>query len=123
MPKQQTDPDEPDVARRFIDWLAEQRKGRTQNELTDALHNLIEACKDTGKKGSVTLTVSVKPEGGRMVMISDKIDTKLPKPDRDSALFYVTDDNELSKDDPDQRRLPLQEVGETPAHDAKEVSG
>jgi len=109
--------------RQFTEFLVQQRQGRTHADLTTGFNDLLEAVRSTGKGGSITLTVKVKPEGGRLMKVSDEVTTKLPKADRDPALFYVTDDNELSRDNPDQPRLPLKSVESPDAAKAKEVKG
>jgi hypothetical protein len=39
------------VIRPFADWLREQSKGKTHDEMSVALHDLIGRVIDTGKKG------------------------------------------------------------------------
>lgn len=117
-----TDLDTTPPIRQFTEFLVQQRNGKTHADLTNGLRDLLEAVDATGKAGSITLTVKVKPEGGRLLKVSDDVVVKLPKADRDPALFYGTDDHELSRDNPDQPRLPLRSVSDTPATNAKDVA-
>ena len=113
--------EEVDSIRQFTEFLVQHRGGRTHADLTQGMNELLEAVQATGKAGSITLTVKVKPEGGRLIKVSDEVNVKIPKADRDPALFYVTDDNELSRDNPDQPKLPLKMVNDTPSSKAKEI--
>jgi hypothetical protein len=91
-------------ARPFADFLREHGNGRTHDELSDALHDLISRVKDTGKKGSVSLTIQVEPmkKDDRMVVVSDAIKVKLPEHDRPAGVWFTDRDGNLSRNDPDQ---------------------
>ena len=45
--------------RPFLDWLREQSQGKTADELSEGLHTLIDKVRETEKKGSITLKVTV----------------------------------------------------------------
>lgn len=99
-------PDTEDAAyiRPFIDWLREQAKGTTQDELSEGLHDLIARVQDTGKKGSLSLTITVAPLKGdnHVLVVSDEIKLRLPEHDRQSSLFYPDKHGNLSRKDPGQ---------------------
>jgi len=130
-----TNTNEPERIRPFADFLVEHGRGRTHAELGEGLHTLIARVKDTGKKGSVTLTVTVEPmkKAGddKTVVVSDSISLKLPEHDRPGAVWFIGDDGNLQKDDPDQLTFDsLREVpppgmnpttGEVPIPNAKEA--
>jgi hypothetical protein len=94
------------VIRPFADFLREQSHGTTHDELSEALHTLVARVQDTGKKGSLTLTIGVERlKGGRSdnaLIVSDSIKLNLPEHDRDTSLFFATADGNLSRDDPRQ---------------------
>lgn len=94
------------AVRPFADFLREQSRGTTHEELSQALHDLVARVQDTGKKGSLTLTIGVERlKGGRSdnaLIVSDSISLKLPEHDRDTSLFFVSADGNLSRDDPRQ---------------------
>jgi hypothetical protein len=99
--------------RPFAEWLHEQRNGHTHNELSDAFNDLIEAVQETGKVGSITFTVKIKPAGHgdhSTVVVSDDINVKLPKGERPEAIFFVDDDHNLQRHNPAQPKLPLKEI-------------
>lgn len=96
-----------DERKPFSSWLIEQSSGRTEAELTDGLRDLVHRVQDTGKKGSLTLVVTVEPmkDNVTMLMVSDEIKLKLPEHDRKASLFWSDDDGNLLRNDPNQRSL------------------
>lgn len=104
-PKESTD------ARRtrpFADVLTSLRRGKTHRELSDAMQELSLAVIETHRAGTITLTIKVsKSKASGMVEIDDTVKVKLPEPDRSSSMFFVTDDGNLSKDDPRQLSLDV----------------
>lgn len=97
--------------RAFSLVLQDIRDGRTHSELTAALDELLAAVRNTGKAGSITLELKVKPQraGAEVdkVIVTDKVTTKIPKPERGDDFFWVTDDNNLSRNHPRQHSLDL----------------
>jgi len=102
-------------ARPFADFLLEHGKGRTHDELGEALHTLIASVKDTGKTGSISLTIKVEPmkKDDRMVVVSDKISINLPEHDRPAAAWFIGADGNLQRNDPHQ--LAFESLREVPA--------
>ena len=100
--------------RAFAVFLQELRDGRAHAELSTSLAELLAAVKETGKAGEITLKLKVKPasRGADVdkVTISDLITTKLPKPERGDDFFWLTDDNNLSRNHPRQQSLELREA-------------
>ena len=107
--------------RPFGEFLADQRGGDCHHEATQKLHQLIEAVSETGRPGKITLIFSVKPaaRGARMVAVTDDVKLTLPELERDTAVFYVDKNHNLSRSDPDQQDLPLREL---PQRQRREVS-
>ncbi|MGH8867104.1 MAG: hypothetical protein ACRDYU_03800 [Actinomycetes bacterium] len=103
--------DEPRV-RPFADFLLEQSSGHTHGELGEGLHDLIARVQDTGKKGSLTLTVVVEPMKGdtSTLVVTDEIKLRLPEHDRKGSVFFTDRDGNLTRHDPRQLHLPLREV-------------
>jgi len=98
----------------FALFLQELRDGRAHTELTATLAELLAAVKDTGKAGEITLKIKVKPasRGSDVdkVTITDAIVAKLPMPERGEDFFWLTDDNNLSRNHPRQHSLELREA-------------
>lgn len=101
-------------AQAFGVFLQDLRDGRAHSELSGGLADLLAAVKDTGKGGTLTLQLKVKP-GARgkdvdKVIITDVVKVDLPKPERGEDFLWVTDDNELSRKHPRQQSLELREA-------------
>lgn len=90
-------------ARPFRDFLGEHARGKTHDRLSDALQELVQAVADTGKKGEMTIKVVMKPAGeqGAFSVTVDPV-LKLPKDAAAESLFFVTPDNNLTKQSPQQ---------------------
>lgn len=90
--------------RPFATWLIEQSGGKTHEELSAALYDLVARVRDTGKKGSVSLTVNVAPLKGDIdvLVVADEIKLRLPEHDRKASLFYPDKDGNLTRRDPNQ---------------------
>lgn len=97
--------------RPFADILLDLNKGRTHAELSTALQRLVAAVADTGKKGSIGLTVTVSPSKSEAPFeIVDNVVIKLPAANRRASLFYADDDHNLTRTDPHQPTLPLRDI-------------
>lgn len=88
----------------FATFLAEHKRGELELEAAHLLAELTEACQETGKSGSLTVTIKVaapKP-GSRTVNIAAT--TKLAKPEHspESATYFVGAGGALERDDPSQ---------------------
>lgn len=105
--------------RPFADFLQEHNNGVGHRQAGEALQRLVGAVLDTGKKGSVTLTVQVEPMKGApdtmvtVVEVKEKLPVNPPK----GAVFYADDDHNLTRRDPNQPTLggPLRDLGAEPA--------
>ena len=97
-------PDEADQD--FAAVLMQHAGGRAHTEASKKLTELIAAVTETGKKGSisVTLTVSRDKEMSRVVKIDDSIKANVPKETRRS-LWFPDDNNRLHRNDPTQDSL------------------
>lgn len=75
---------------------------RTHAELGEALHDLVARVRDTGKKGSLTLTVFVEPfeKDVERIVVNDEIRLRLPEHDRKPSMFFADRDGNLTRNDP-----------------------
>ena len=107
----------------FLAWLASQADGRTVAELSDGLAELVRRVNDTGKKGSIALTIVVEPmkQGdGRTMVVKDSINLKLPEYDRTASVYFTDEDGRLHRNDPRQMAWGhLVEVSPPPGVDPK----
>lgn len=93
--------------RDFSAFLLDQSQGRTHSELSEGLRDLVAKVVDTGKKGSIQLTVTVAPmkDDASVLVVSDEIKLKLPEHDRKASIFWPDDNNNLVRNDPNQRSI------------------
>lgn len=85
----------------FAAMLAQVRPG-TDVEAAETLRKVIAAVKETGKVGSLVLRLDIKPADGGLdaVIVTDRINQKIPEKTRIGALAFVTEDGDLSRTDP-----------------------
>lgn len=107
----------------FTMMLAKLRRGQTLEELSEALVEAQERCKDTGKMAEITLKVKIKPEKGMpgMFMLSDEIKSKLPQFDRGASVMFEDANMQLQLEDPRQQKMDLREV-ELQKREAKKLA-
>jgi hypothetical protein len=102
-------------ARTFGQFLAEHEDGRFHASLTkqweDFLAELHEAASLRGgeAKGKMTLAFEFSLDGG-LVEVSADVATKTPKLKRGKSVFWLTPENHLSRQNPNQPELPLRDV-------------
>lgn len=86
-----------------------QQKEVKDGFLTDASAELEKAALAsvrTGKKATVTLTLSIEPQKGSAISIGATINSKAPSTKEDSfALFFVTNEGGLQRNDPRQGEM------------------
>lgn len=84
--------------------------GLTQ-ELNEKLQKVVQAVRETGKKGSVSLTLSIDMKGAQ-VEVTSKVKTKAPNPDRPAQFFYYDEDGNLFGRDPRQTEIDFRSTPE-----------
>lgn len=114
------------AVRPFAAVLQEHRKGASMQELSEALADVVRAVGETGKPGSVTLKVTVRPmKGDLAVTFTDEIVVKVPRGERGASIFFADDDGNLTRTNPNQLSFPpVQAVPDAPGRDtdAQEVA-
>jgi hypothetical protein len=111
------------MPRLFTDVLGEYAGGRTTAELTEALADLVVACRDTGKKGTITLTIDLTPNDQSTVKMLATVKVKKPEPRRGDVMFFTDAFGNLTRRDPSQRELPFKEVASQPPAQVRDLSG
>lgn len=90
----------------FADMLKEFGRGATNRQMTAVLRDVVAACEATGKKGSVTLKLTISSDDGIAQIGADVKSTK-PGPSLPSGSYYVTSAGGLVEEDPRQQKLPV----------------
>jgi hypothetical protein len=92
----------------FLTVMAELTRGRFIIECQRQLEDCTEAVVRTGKKGKITITLDVEISGrnkeGRVnqLDIVPAVTLKEPLPNQGASIFFVTEENKLTREDPDQ---------------------
>jgi hypothetical protein len=96
----------------FSFTLNQLRNGKTQEQLSEKLNEVIQACRDTGQKGAVQLTIIVRPDKGDsgQYFLRPEIKTKKPEFAPSDTLFWGTPEGNLQRTDPAQGNLDLRSV-------------
>ena len=99
----------------FLVFFSAQADGRSNGEMSDGLTELTRRVADTGKKGSITLTITIEPMkggDGQTMVVKDSITLKLPEYDRTASVYFADADGRLHRNDPRQLAwdVPLREV-------------
>lgn len=97
----------------FSDQVSKINKGATDSELTAEMVRLVKQVRDTGKKGSLTLTMNVQMLGNNnedVVKITPDIKLSLPKVAQPAAIFWSTADGDLLRNDPQQNELEFEKI-------------
>lgn len=87
------------------------KSGTLDAEAGELLAGVIKAVDETGKPGKLTLTIAVARQGAALSVlgvVTDKTPEEKPLPD----LFWATPEGHLSLQNPNQRNLDLQVVGD-----------
>lgn len=103
---------QPVINNTFNEVLVGLRKGEVLTELSHAMQEAIQSVKEHGKSATVILKLEIAAANGdaSQVSVTEDISTKLPKPPKQNSIFFTTDQNTLSRRDPNQQEMVLQEV-------------
>lgn len=97
--------------RPFADFLAEHNNGQATREASELLHELVAAVRDTGKKGTLTVKVSLSAMDEDTLVAVVESSVAAPKQPSKSAVYFATGDGNLSREDPNQLQFDsLKEV-------------
>lgn len=93
--------------------ISQLRRGQTAADLAEGLAELVAAVRATGKKGALTLKLTLAPhaKGDDVILtLSDDVTLKVPRAERGSSIFYATDSNGLVRNDPRQGELRFEVI-------------
>ena len=83
--------------------------------------SLVKAVADTGKAGSITLKVTVRPSTAGAMAVKPEVRVTMPKGLPAEALLWPTPDGNLLAEDPRQEKLELRQVS-APSLNIKSVT-
>lgn len=106
-------------ARGFAPFLQQVDDGELHTELSATLQKHVSELFlyanrfQRDAKGSITLTLNFAVLGNGNVMVAGDVKTKTPKTPRAASMFFRTQGNNLTIENPRQQKLPLRDVGGT----------
>lgn len=109
--------------RPLVATLGEIRHGSLLQEAAEELQAVVKAAEETGKAASLTIQLTVKPasKAGGVMVLQDKITTKLPQLPAGETMVFVTPEFNIQAQDPRQIDLPLKAVETTQPAELKKV--
>lgn len=102
--QQQTDTEQREDE--FAVFLVQHSRGEAHTQISRELCELLAAVQEHGRKGSLTVKVTVEPPKGHVdgapLLISIESDLKAPRPVAPPAMYFVDDDGRPTRNDPRQ---------------------
>lgn len=109
--------------REFTDFLRDVNGGAFATELSEGLAELVASAKATGKGGSISLTIKIKPtRSGKVMEIEHGCSVKSPDFERPIDYMFATAGNALVRDNPEQQKLELRVTQSNGPHDRVDPS-
>lgn len=104
------------MSRAFTDVLRDLRGGTLAEELTEDLAKLAIEVDKTGKQGTISVQLTVKPasKGSGTMVVTDKTSLKLPELAKGETIMFGSPEGSLTRSDPNQKKLDLKPVDTTP---------
>lgn len=95
------------MAQSLTDIMGNIRGGFALHRAGEKLNELVLAVKETGKKGSITLTIEVSPDKNdeNVVSVAPSVKAKIPEKGFTPGIFFAGEKGELTREDPRQLEL------------------
>lgn len=92
--------------------LQNHRSGEVLSDLSEAIREIAQAVSLTGKPGSVTLKLILKPasRASNALVVEDEIRKTSPKTERHGSVFFTDKEFNLLRDNPAQLSMDLKVV-------------
>ncbi|MCM1958008.1 hypothetical protein NCZ17_01300 [Acinetobacter modestus] len=97
----------------FSQTLSNLQRGNTLEELDNLLTEALQATQDTGKQSTITVKLTIKPNGNGVYKIIDDVKSTLPKFDKEPTVLFTDRDQQLVREDPRQQKLNLEQIDES----------
>jgi hypothetical protein len=90
----------------FAVFLIQHSRGEAHVQVSSELRELLSAVQEHGRKGSLTLKVTVEPPKGHVdgqpLLVAVESELKAPRPVAPPAMYFVDDDGRPTRNDPRQ---------------------
>ena len=96
----------------FAAVIQEARNGLLHADLSDKLADVVAGVVEHEKVGTVTLTLTVRPNAAGTVTVTDDVKAKVPEGEKPASLFFADGHGNLSRRDPRQMEMtgPVRDV-------------
>jgi hypothetical protein len=91
-----------DKANRFLDNMVSYGLGKVVDEMADLQLKIVEAVRETGKVGELTLKLKFKRSGPHGMMVDPSVTSKVPKHPIKQVEMFADEENILHDSDPNQ---------------------
>ncbi|MCX5590891.1 hypothetical protein [Alcaligenes endophyticus] len=106
----------------FAEVLQDLRYGTLHDELTETLQEVVNACISTGKGGSLTLQIKLKPGKSGELELTDTIKSTVPELEKGASIMWATPEGNLQRQDPRQMTIDgLKSIGKEDYQQLKKV--
>lgn len=86
----------------FLEFLQGYRRGTLLERADRELNDLVDAIAETGRGGSLTMTLTLKVNKAGQIEIAPDVKTKAPRADMGVGIYFVSDQGRLTRRDPNQ---------------------
>lgn len=107
----------PDDSLNFLEFIQSFRRGELLSEGDDKLKELIAAIRMTGTKGSMTIELPFAINKAGQLECQPAVKIKKPVRSMGTGIYYMTDDGELTRRDPNQLDMMDQFEARRSGHD------
>lgn len=97
------------MARDFREILAEINNGGLLAQLGEKMAYLVKEVTSVEKGGTLTIKLSVKPNGDRTVFLDADVTVKAPNAPIETSVFFHKENGDLTRRDPDQDQLNIRD--------------
>lgn len=91
-----------DKLNRFLDNMVSYGLGKVVDEMADLQQKIVEAARETGKVGELTLKLKFKRSGPHGLIVEPTVTSKVPKHPIKTVEMFADEDNYLHEDNPAQ---------------------
>ena len=86
----------------FPEFLQTFRRGDLMQQADAKLQQVIEAMRETGGNGTLTIKLPFKMNKAGQIECTPSVDAKIPTKPMGTGIYYASDDGRLSRRDPNQ---------------------
>lgn len=101
------------VSNSFAFIAANHCDGQLNQEMSDAVRDVVQAVRQTGKSGKIVLEMDIQPASkgaGNAIVIKHQVTPKKPKFEKDATIFFADDQHNLYRENPMQKQFDLRTV-------------